>query len=96
VPRTIQHGGNFARNAHTARSVFVELALTGLGYDYFRHSVSRFLVSGTDGLGSAPFVVARDQGSEIGDQKNCLLNSDNAHDCRLCVIVSAKDRCLDL
>ncbi len=54
VPGTIQHGGNFARNAHAARGVFVELALTGLGYDYFRHSLSRFLVSGTDVLGPLP------------------------------------------
>ena len=49
VPRTIQHGRNLARDAHAARGILVELALTGLGYDYFWHSVSRFLVSGTNG-----------------------------------------------
>jgi hypothetical protein len=51
---TIQYGGNLAREAHTARGVLVELALTGLGYDYFWHSLSRFLVSGTGE--TAPFV----------------------------------------
>jgi hypothetical protein len=48
VPWTIQYGGNLAREAHTARGVLVELALTGLGYDDFWHSLSRFLVSGTE------------------------------------------------
>jgi hypothetical protein len=40
VPGTIQHGGNLAGDTHTARGILVELALTGLGYDYFRHSFS--------------------------------------------------------
>ena len=44
---TIQHCGNLARCAHAARRVLVELALTGLGYDNFGISVSRFLGSGT-------------------------------------------------
>jgi hypothetical protein len=35
VPRTIQHGGNLARGAYPASGILVELALTGLGYDYF-------------------------------------------------------------
>jgi len=35
VPRAIQYGRNLARNAHTASGILVELALTGLGYDYF-------------------------------------------------------------
>jgi hypothetical protein len=49
MSRTIQHGGNLARDAHAASGIFVELSLTGLGYDYFWHSVSRFLASGTNG-----------------------------------------------
>jgi hypothetical protein len=48
VSRTIQHGGNLARDAHAASGIFVELALTGLGYDNFGHSLSRFLISGTE------------------------------------------------
>jgi hypothetical protein len=47
VPRTIQYGGNLARDAHTASGILVELALTGLGDHNFWHSVSHFLVSGT-------------------------------------------------
>jgi len=35
VSRTIQYGGNLARNAHAASGILVELALTGLGYDNF-------------------------------------------------------------
>ncbi len=35
VSRTIQHGRNLARDAQPARGILVELALTGLGYDYF-------------------------------------------------------------
>ena len=42
VPGAIKYGGNLDRNAHAARGILVELALAGLGYDYFRHSVSRF------------------------------------------------------
>ena len=48
VAGAIKHGRNLARNAHAARGILVELALTGLGYDYFRHLFSRFLVSGTE------------------------------------------------
>jgi hypothetical protein len=44
VPWTIQYGWNPAREAHTARGVLIELALTGLGYKDFWHSVSRFLI----------------------------------------------------
>jgi hypothetical protein len=44
---SIKHSGNLAGGTYPARGVLVELALTGLGYDYFWHSVSRFLVSGT-------------------------------------------------
>ena len=51
VPGTIKHGGNLARDAHAARGILVELALAGLGYDYFWHSVSRFLVR------ARPFAV---------------------------------------
>ena len=43
MPGTIKHCGNLAGDTYAARGVLVELALTGLGYDYFRHSVSRFL-----------------------------------------------------
>jgi hypothetical protein len=43
---TIKHGRNLARDAHAASGILVELALTGPGYDYFWHSVSRFLLFG--------------------------------------------------
>jgi serine protease inhibitor ecotin len=46
VPGTIQHSGNLACDAHAACGVLIEFALTGLGYDYFWHSVSRFLIFG--------------------------------------------------
>jgi hypothetical protein len=48
MPRSIQHGGNLARDAHTAGGILVELPLAGLGCDNFWHSISRFLVSGTE------------------------------------------------
>jgi hypothetical protein len=48
VPGTVQHGGNLARDAYAASGILGELALTGLGYDYFRHLLSRFFLSGTD------------------------------------------------
>ena len=37
VPGSIKHGGNLSGAAHAARGILVELALAGLGYDYFRH-----------------------------------------------------------
>jgi hypothetical protein len=40
---TVDHGGNLAGDAHAARGVLVELARSGLGYDYFWHFT--FLVS---------------------------------------------------
>jgi hypothetical protein len=49
MARTIQNGGNLARNAHTASGILGELAHAGLGYDDFWHSLSHFLVSGTNG-----------------------------------------------
>jgi hypothetical protein len=57
VTGTIKHGRNLARDAHTASGIFSELAHAGLGYDYFRHSVSRFLVSGTGFWGPLPLLV---------------------------------------
>src|ERR1035437_1809786 len=42
VTGAIQNGRNLARDAHTASSIFGELAHAGLGYDNFRHSLSRF------------------------------------------------------
>jgi hypothetical protein len=42
VAGTVKDGRNLARDAHTARGILVELAHSGLRYDYFRHSVSRF------------------------------------------------------
>jgi hypothetical protein len=49
MPGTIQHCGNFARDPHTPRGILGELALTGLGNNYFWHLLSRFLISGTAG-----------------------------------------------
>jgi hypothetical protein len=60
VAGAIKHGRNLARHAYTARGILVELALTGLRYDDFRHSISLFC-SGTAFIRSAPFVVASDQ-----------------------------------
>jgi hypothetical protein len=54
VSGTIKHGGNLACDTDAARGVLVELALTGIGYDYFWHCVSRFLISGTGCLGPLP------------------------------------------
>jgi hypothetical protein len=51
---TVEHGGNLARDTHAARCILGELALTGLGYDYFWHLFSRFLVSGTGFWGPLP------------------------------------------
>jgi hypothetical protein len=58
-PGAVQHGRYLACYAHAARGIFIEFALTGLGYDYFWHFVfSRFFLrSGTECC-SAPFVVA--------------------------------------
>src|ERR1035437_1386256 len=69
VPRTVQYGRNLARDAHTASGILVELALPGLGYDNFWHSVSRFLDSGTGRSGSAPFVKPVVSGQRTVDRK---------------------------
>jgi hypothetical protein len=37
IPGTIKHGRNLAGGPYAARGILVELALTGLSYDYFRH-----------------------------------------------------------
>jgi hypothetical protein len=37
MPGTIKHGRNLAGGPYAARGILVELALTGLSYDYFRH-----------------------------------------------------------
>jgi hypothetical protein len=37
MPGTIKHGRNLAGDTYAARGILVELALTGLGYDYFWH-----------------------------------------------------------
>jgi hypothetical protein len=42
----VQNRRNLARDTHTARRIFVELAHAGLGYDYFRH-LSLISCSGT-------------------------------------------------
>ena len=47
VACTIKDGRNFSGDTHAARGILVELALTGLGYDHFRHSNLSFLYSGT-------------------------------------------------
>jgi hypothetical protein len=56
MSRTVNHRGNLAGNSHTARCILGELALASFCYDYFRHFVSRFLVSGTIRIRAAPFV----------------------------------------
>jgi hypothetical protein len=48
VSGAVQHGGNLARDADAASGILGELALTGLGYKYFRHLLSRFFLSGTE------------------------------------------------
>jgi hypothetical protein len=55
MSRTIKHGRNVARCANTARGILVELALTGLRYDYFSHSISLFY-SGTAFSGPLPLL----------------------------------------
>src|ERR1700722_1555403 len=58
-PGTVYHGRNLACHAHAARSILIEFALTGLGYDYFWHfAFSRFLLKSGTKCCSAPFVVA--------------------------------------
>jgi hypothetical protein len=47
MTRTIENGRDFSGDTHAARCIFIELALTGLGYDNFRHSNLSFLYSGT-------------------------------------------------
>ena len=47
MARSIQHAGNLARGAYTARGILVELTGTGFGSYDFRHVLS-FLVSGTE------------------------------------------------
>ncbi len=47
--RSIQNRRNLAGYAHAACRILIELALTGLGYDNFRHSNLSFPCSGTDG-----------------------------------------------
>jgi hypothetical protein len=61
LPCTIEDGRNFSSDTDAASRILVELALTGLGYDYFRHSNLSFLYSGTGVLSAAPFVSASGQ-----------------------------------
>ncbi len=72
VAGAIQHGRNLARDTHAARGILVELALTGLGYDYFRH------LSLVSRVGHGPLreplpllrPVVRDQWSVV--RKTCI------------------------
>jgi hypothetical protein len=58
---TIENGRDFSGDTHAARCIFIELALTGLGYDNFRHS-NLFSVFGHGRFwGAAPFVSASGQ-----------------------------------
>jgi hypothetical protein len=58
-PGTVNHGRNLACYAHAAGGIFIEFALAGLGYDYFRHfAFSRFFLRSGTKCCSAPFVVA--------------------------------------
>ena len=47
---SIEDSRNLSGDTHAARGIFIELALTGLGYDDFRHSNLSFLYSGTGAL----------------------------------------------